>query len=325
MKQFILPAILISEIIFFTWIGDYTFKSPEDFLRYFQSYSADLLTQSAPVLLAAFGMTLILATAGIDLSIASMIALISCVMSSFDGDVSFWWKAVPLGLLVALVLGLTNGSLIAVLDVPPIIATLGTMILFRGLCFTVMGDLEKSPFFDVPGYEWFGRFPGALLLISLVYLGLGAGYHYSRKKRELLMIGGNPIAARYAGIPVDRRLIQVYVFSGFMAFLSAVCFTARNSSVSGSSLTGMELQVIAAVILGGTRVQGGYSSLSGTFFGVFIIAVLDEGLRGAAGWGEENLPFKLSYLQYVLIGIILIGGVWMNTHLPFPKKNAKSS
>jgi ribose/xylose/arabinose/galactoside ABC-type transport system permease subunit len=87
----------------------------------------------------------------------------------------------------------------------------------------------------------------------------------------------------------------------------------------------MELQVIAAVILGGTRVQGGYSSLSGTFFGVFIIAVLDEGLRGAAGWGEENLPFKLSYLQYVLIGIILIGGVWMNTHLPFPKKNAKSS
>lgn len=127
------------------------------------------------------------------------------------------------------------------------------------------------------------------------------------------MLGGNPIAARYAGIPTDRRTVQVYMLVGLLAFLAALTFTARNSSVSASSLTGLELQVIVAVVLGGTRVQGGAGSLLGSFYGVLIIAVMDEGLRGAAQWGAAHLPFKISHLEYILLGLLLIGGVWLNS------------
>ncbi len=127
------------------------------------------------------------------------------------------------------------------------------------------------------------------------------------------MLGGNRVAARYAGIPVTRRLYEVYGLMGVMAFLAALCFTARNSSVSASSLTGLELHVIVAVVLGGTRVQGGAGSLLGSFLGVLMIAVLDEGLRGASAWGDKHLPFKISHLEYVMLGTLLVAGVWLNT------------
>jgi ribose/xylose/arabinose/galactoside ABC-type transport system permease subunit len=308
-RRWLLPLVLLAEIALFTNLSGQSFTSASDAGLYFKSYFADLICQSAPVLLLAFGMTIVLMTAGIDLSVGSLVALVACVMSSFPAGVEFWWTAVPLGLALALLLGATNGALIAWLDVPPIIATLGTMILYRGLCFVVMGDLEKSPFLSVPGYEWIGQISGASLLVLLTFVIVGFWLNRSRWLREILMLGGNPIAARYAGIPVPRRILQVYSFG----FLAALTFTARNSSVSASSLTGLELQVIVAAVLGGTRVQGGAGSLLGTFYGVLIIAVMDEGLRGAAKWGTEHLPFKISHLEYVLLGVLLVAGVWLNS------------
>ena len=325
MRHWLLPLILLAEIAFFTALSGQSFASTADAVSYFRSYFADLLCQSAPVLLIAFGMTIVLMTAGIDLSVGSMVALVACVMASFPAGPEFWWTAVPLGLALAVLLGATNGALIAWLDVPPIINTLGTMILYRGLCFVVMGDLEKSPFLSVPGYEWLGQLSGAALLL-IVTFGLG-GFWLKRSRwlREILMLGGNPVAARYAGIPVSRRIIETYGIVGLLAFLAALTFTARNSSVSASSLTGLELQVIVAVVLGGTRVQGGAGSMLGTFYGVLIIAVMDEGLRGAAQWGSRNLPFKISHFEYILLGLLLVVGVWLNTrerstaHTPPPK------
>ncbi|HTG43582.1 MAG TPA: ABC transporter permease [Verrucomicrobiae bacterium] len=313
MRNRVLPLLLLGEIALFTVLGGPDFHSGPEAVRYFQSYFADLLAQAAPVLLLAFGMTLIMATAGIDLSVGSLVALTSCVMASFPGGGNFWWTAVPVGLALAVLLGLTNGLLIARLDVPPIIATLGTMILFRGLCFVVMGDLEKSPFLDVPGYEWFGYFTGTVLLIAIVWLGGGSFFQHSRWRREVLMIGGNRVAARYAGIPVLRRLCEAYALMGVLAFFAALTFTSRNGSMSASSLTGLELRVIVAVVLGGTLVQGGSASLLGTLLGVLIIAVLDEGLRGATRWGNQHLAFKISHLQYILLGLLLVAGVWLNT------------
>jgi ribose/xylose/arabinose/galactoside ABC-type transport system permease subunit len=313
MRRWLLPILLLVEIALFTSVSGQSFPSAAEAASYFRSYVADLLVQSAPVLLLAFGLTLVLMTAGIDLSVGSLVALTACVMSSFAAGPNYWWTAVPIGLGLALLLGFTNGALIAWLDVPPIIATLGTMIFYRGLCFVVMGDLEKSPFLGVPGYEGFGQFLGAGILVALVFLAGGGWFQRSRWRRELLMLGGNRIAARYAGIPVTRRVLEVYSLVGLLGFLAALVFTARNSSVSASSLTGLELQVIVAVVLGGTRVQGGSGSLSGTFFGVLIIAVLDEGLRGAARWGDQHLPFKISHLQYVLLGALLLFSVWLNT------------
>jgi ribose/xylose/arabinose/galactoside ABC-type transport system permease subunit len=312
MTKWALLLILLIEVALFTAVSGQSFHSAADMAGYFRSYFADLLCQSAPVLLVAFGMTLVLMTAGIDLSVGSMVALTACVMSSFNGGPDFWWTAVPFGLALALLLGATNGALIAWLDVPPIIATLGTMIFYRGLCFVVMGDLEKSPFLVVPGYESLGQLAGAGGLVALVFLVGGIWFNRSRWRREILMLGGNRIAARYAGIPVGRRTIQVYALMGLLAFLAGLSFTARNSSVSAGSLTGFELQVVVAVVLGGTRVQGGGGSLLGTFFGVVIIAVMDEGLRSASGWGQRYLPFKISHLEYVLLGALLVAGVWTN-------------
>ena len=313
MRRWLLPLLLLIEIALFTAISGQSFHSLADVSAYFKSYLTDLLCQSAPVLLVAFGMSIVLMTAGIDLSVGSMVALIACVMSSFTAGPDFWWTAVPLGLALALILGGTNGALIAWLNIPPIIATLGTMIFYRGLCFVVMGDLEKSPFLDVPGYEWLGQFLGAGLIIALVYFVGGKWFQHSRWRREVLMFGGNRVAARYAGIPVVRRTIEVYALVGLLSFFAALAFTARNSSVSASSLTGLELQVIVAVVLGGTKVQGGSGSLLGTFYGVLIIAVMDEGLRGAARWGSDYLPFKISHLEYLLLGALLVVGVWLNT------------
>jgi len=318
MRRWLLPLLLLLEIALFTSISGQSFHSFGEALSYFRSYFSDLLCQSAPVLLLAFGMTLVLMTAGIDLSVGSMVALVACVISSFPAGPGFWWTAVPAGLGLAMLLGATNGVLIARLDVPPIIATLGTMIFYRGLCFVVMGDLEKSPFLDVPGYETLGQFVGAGVLVAVVFLLGGGWFDCSRWRRELLMLGGNRVAARYAGIPVDRRILEVYTLVGLLGFLAALCFTARNGSVSASTLTGLELQVIVAVVLGGTRVQGGAGSLSGTFFGVLIIAVMDEGLRGAARWGDTHLPFKLSHLEYVLLGALLVLGVWLNNRAGQP-------
>jgi ribose/xylose/arabinose/galactoside ABC-type transport system permease subunit len=197
--------------------------------------------------------------------------------------------------------------------VPPIIATLGAMIFYRGLCFVVMGELEKAPFVDVPGYEWFGQAQGSAVLVALVFLAGGWYFRHSRWRQEILILGGNRVAARYAGVPVNRRLCEVYGLMGLLAFLAALAFTARNSSVSASSLSGLELHVIVAVVLGGTRVQGGFGTLLGTFFGVLIIAVLDEGLRGAATWGDRHLPFKISHLEYILLGLLLLASVWMTS------------
>ena len=321
MNRGVLFVLLLAEIALFTAISGTNFQSPAGLASYFASYFSDLLAQSAPVLLLGFGMTLVLMTAGIDLSVGSMVALIACVMASCQGGPGFWWKAVPLGMVLGLLLGLTNGALIALLDIPPIIATLGTMIFYRGLCFVVLGDAEKSPFIDVPGYEWLGQFLGAAMAVGLVFVVAGQWFTRSRWRREILMLGGNRVAARYAGIPVTRRICQVYGLMGLLAFAASLCFTGRNSSVSASSLTGLELKVIVAVVLGGTRVQGGAGSLVGPFFGVLFIAVLDEGLRGAAAWGDQHLLFKISHLQYLLLGMLLVSGVWLNSRARVPSKS----
>ncbi len=323
MKRWVLPILLLVEFVAFSAISGVQVTSFSGLAGYLSSYVSDLVAQSGPVLLLGFGMTLVLMTAGIDLSVGSMVALIACVMASFPAGSAFWWKALPAGLVLGLCLGLTNGALIAWLDVPPIIATLGTMIFYRGLCFVLMGELEKAPFVDVPGYEGLGQFGGVAVLVALVY-GLGGWYFLrSRWRQEILMLGGNRVAARYAGISVERRTCQVYALMGGLAFLAALCFTARNSSVSASALTGLELRVIVAVVLGGTRVQGGAGTLFGTFFGVFLIAVLDEGLRGGAAWGDRHLPFKISHLEFILLGVLLLAAVRLTSAHSAVKKTKR--
>lgn len=322
MRRWLLPLLFIVELALFLGLEAAHVGATGSLPAHLARYVADLIAQSAPLLLLALGMTFVIATAGIDLSVASMTALVACVMASFAGELQFWWTAVPVGLIAGGALGFCNGALIAWLDIPPIIATLGTMITFRGLCFTIMRDAEKAPFVSVPGYEIFGQFSGAAVLVVVLFAAGAWMLIRARWSRELLMLGGNRVAARYAGIAVTRRTLEVYTLMGLLAVLAAVCFTARNGSVSASSLTGLELQVIVAVVLGGTRVQGGTASVVGTLIAALAVAILDEGLRSAAIWGDRYVPFKLSHLRFVLLGLLLVLGVWLNTREARPARGA---
>ncbi len=312
LRQALLPMLLALE---FAWLLSHSNVPWDDFNRVPRVLWGTLeavLIHAAPLLVLAVGMTLVLITAGIDLSVGAMTALVACVMSTFGGGESFWLTAVPVGLVVAVGLGAFNGTLIARMDIPPIIATLGTLFFFRGICYIVLPDGESSSVFNrvpawgfLPKYQWFGEFPGAVLIALAVLVVAGVWISWSRWRREILMLGGNPIAARYAAIPVDRRLFQVYAFMGFCTFLAAVIGTARDGAVSANWQEGLELQVIVAVVLGGTRVDGGFGTLAGSVWGVFLVVVLDEVLR-TIGQSEK---------QPLLLGLLLIVGVKLNTHL----------
>lgn len=308
MNALVLLVILVAETILFASLG--------------QSFGAEalggLLVQAAPVLIISWGMTLVLLTSGIDLSVGSLTALVACFLGLFPGDLSFWGVAVPLGLAVGAALGFVNGVLVGGIDMPPIIATLATMILYRGACFVLLRDTEQSPFLDVPGYTFLAE-PFVVLGLTAALYGAGALYFQrSRWRRELRFLGGNRVAARYAGLPVGRRLVEVYTLVGFLCALAALAYTARNGSVSASSLTELELKVIVAVVLGGTRVTGGAGSLIGSLLGVLVIAVLDEGLRGPAlkMWGDRHLPFQVAHLRPVLLGLLLVAGARLHRARP---------
>ena len=315
MRSLVLVILLVIELAVFAMAGGSDVSSPGRLASYLGLKFLDLVPQLAPVLILSLGMTMVLITAGIDLSVGSLVALIACVMSCFEGSGLFWVTAVPLGLVVGIGLGLGNGALVAKLDVPPIVATLGTMIFYRGLCRVVMREQERAPFFEVAGYEWLGGFTGSLFVVGLLVCAGGWLWSRSRWRRELLLLGGNVVAARYAGVPVDRRLLETYAMMGGLAFLAAICFTARNGSVNASTAMGLELKVIVAVVLGGTRVEGGRGSLLGSVLGALLIAVLDDGLREAKSWGDEHLPFEISHLRYLLLGGLLAVGVWLNTRI----------
>ena len=143
----------------------------------------------------------------------------------------------------------------------------------------------------------------AAVLIGL-YLVYGIYLKRSRWLREVLMFGGNSVAARYAGVRVSRRIVETYVLTGGLAFIAALIFTSRNGAISASSLEGFELEVIVAVVLGGTRVDGGVARFAGTFLGVLVIAVMEEGLRITKLWGDRELPFEISHLRYLILGVL---------------------
>jgi ribose/xylose/arabinose/galactoside ABC-type transport system permease subunit len=313
-RAILLPLLLVAEFGLLAPMSGVRFNSWDGFQGSFRWYANDLIVGAAPILILSFGMTAVLMSAGIDLSVGSMTALIACIMATFEPGTQFWWTAVPVGLAVGAGLGLFNGLLIAACDVPPIIATLGTLFFYRGLCQAILKGTKPNPFDAVPGYFWLSKISGVAPVVGVV-IGIGGlWFRWSRWRKEILMIGGNRVAARYAAIPVNRRLIEIYTLSGIFAFLAAVCLTAHDNSATADSYVGLELQVIVAVVLGGTSVNGGRGSVLGSLIGVFLVAVLAEGLRagGSVFWIQDKLPFKFNDLRFVLLGALLLTGVWVN-------------
>jgi rhamnose transport system permease protein len=266
--------------------------------------TGNLLNQGrlmAEVGLVALPMTFIIITAGIDLSVGSIMGLCAILLG-------YSWQnfGLPLELAIALTLvtgalaGAVNGWFITRIGVPPLIMTLATLALYRGLAEGI------SQARSVRGYpEWFfGLGQGEVLgvptqLWILVAAILVAAVVLARTTfgRSLYAIGHNELAARFSGIPVDRYKLAIYTLSGLMAGLAGYIFVSRVSTTRSDMGTGLELDVIAAVVLGGTSIFGGTGSILGTVLGVILIQLLKNGLALTGVKGDATI---------VVIGSVLI-------------------
>jgi rhamnose transport system permease protein len=265
---------------------------------------------AAEVGLVAMPMTFIIVTGGIDLSVGSVLGLCAILLGVF-------WQnlGLPLPLAIALTLvvgglaGAFNGWFITRVGVPPLIMTLATLALFRGLAEGI------SQARSVRGYpDWFFQLgqgevlgvPTQLWLLLAVILLSAVVLATTTFGRALYAIGHNQLAARFSGIPVDRMKLLIYTFSGLMAGLAGVIFVSRVSTTRSDMGTGLELDVIAAVVLGGTSIFGGTGTILGTVLGVILIQLLKNGLALTGVKGDATI---------VVIGTVLILSILITSWL----------
>ena len=243
----------------------------------------NVLRQSAVIGIVALGMTFVIATRGLDLSVGSNIALSSSVMAILiRQDGVPLWPAILIGLLIGCAIGLVNGAIVTALRVPPFIATLGMLSVARGLALVQAGT---SPIDVLPsGLLYLGRgsplgIPMPVILLVAVWLICEYLMRWTRFGRYGLAIGGNEEAARLSGIRVDRYKLATYVFCGLLAAIAGVVLAGRLGAAQATSGGGFELSAIAAVVVGGTSLLGGKALLTGTLGGAILVAVLNNGMQ----------------------------------------------
>jgi rhamnose transport system substrate-binding protein len=256
--------------------------------------------------LLAIALTPILVTGGIDLSVGAMMGLAAILFGVAWTD---WGLSIPAAAAVALLSGCAGGGLNAVLvarlNIPPLIVTLGTLSLFRGIAEGITHAAVNYTGFPAgflqlgQGYVW-GVLPAQLPIFVAVFVAYVVLLHRSVIGRALYAIGFSPAGARFAGIPVARRVGLVYFLSGVVSSLAGIIYVAHLGQARSDAGSGYELDAITAVVLGGTSVFGGRGTLGGTLLGLFALAVLRNGLRLAA------LP---SELAGVLTGTLLLATI----------------
>jgi len=262
----------------------------------------NVLFQASFVGLAACGMTLLIAGGLLDLSVAGVIAVSSIALATVLPHTTVG-VAVLLALLIGAALGVLNGLLVTYVRIAPFIATLGTLYLFLGLAFIwTSGRVVqiRSHYFREFATGTVGRLPVPflvlLVLAVLTYLLLNRTYF----GRTLRAFGSNERAARLAGMPVARTKVLVFVVAGVCFALAGVFMGGRLASAEGTMAIGFEMDVIAAVVVGGTALRGGRGTVFGTLVGALLFAVLANAL---------NLLGIASYWQYVLTGTVLVAAI----------------
>ena len=289
----------------------------------------NVMRQVSIVGLLAIGMTFVILTAGIDLSVGSLLAFAGLVAAAVakggmqdrftvgDEAIGYGW---PLAALAAIAIGLIGGSLqgiaITRLKVPPFVVTLGGMSVFRGaaLLFAAGGPISGFQ----PDFTWWGQ--GKIFSVPvpvIIFLVLAAIAHivlrYTRYGRRVYAVGGNPEAARLAGLNVNGIICSVYIIMGFFAGLGAFVLAGRLNSAEAVAGTGYELTVIASVVIGGTSLFGGAGSIFGTVIGTILIGVLLNGLV---------LMNVSSYIQQIIIGVIIVLAVAFDTFAKSRRRKA---
>ena len=261
---------------------------------------------SVEVGLLALALTLIIITGGIDLSVGSMIGLAAVVLGGLWRDAQLpIVVALVITLLVGIIGGGLNAFMIARLGFPPLIVTLGTFSLFRGIAEGLTRGIENYSSFSSrflflgQGYL-FGIIPTQLLILLAAIACFWWWLHRTTYGRSLYAIGFSSEGARYAGIPVARRLAFVYILSGLVSSLAAIIYVAHLGQAKSDAGTGYELMAITAVVLGGTSIFGGRGTILGTVLGLFAIVILQNGLR---------LSGQPAELAGVLTGVLLVGTI----------------
>src|SRR5471030_85507 len=270
----ILLFVLVAEWIFFDAIG-----------RNFGTYDStcDILRHSCEIGLLALAMTPIILTDGIDLSVASLLSLCAILFGKFWRDAGM---PIPLAaactICVGALAGGLNATLITWLRLPPLIVTLGTFSLFRGLAEAITRGVDTftnfpDSFLFLGQERWLG-IPAQAPIFILAAIFFWLLVHRTTFGRSFRAIGFAPEGARYAGIPTGRRVAMVYVMAGIVSAIAAIIYTARLGQAKADAGTGYELFAITAVVLGGTSIFGGVGSIHGTLLGVAAIAVLQSGI-----------------------------------------------
>ncbi|HEY8447266.1 MAG TPA: ABC transporter permease [Thermomicrobiales bacterium] len=250
------------------------------------------------------GMTFVILTGGVDLSVGSMVALAS-VSGGYLMIQQGWsmWPAVAVMVLVGGLCGLFNGLVITLGRIPPFIATLGTMQIFRGAALQLTAgkpffDITKThPQFDIWGTREYAGIP-APVIITLVVFTIGfLILRYTRLGLYTYAIGGNEQATRFSGVNINRYKLGVYVLMGLAAGVAAVMWSSRLNSTQPTVATGEELNAIAAVVIGGTSLFGGEGTIVGTLIGALLMAVIRNGL---------TLMHVSAFYQQIVIGAVVI-------------------
>jgi len=274
----------------------------------------NVLTQIAMVAIVAVGMTSVIISAGIDLSVGSVAALCACVAGVLMAR--HGWGG-PEGILITLALGAALGALngfsVAKVGLPPFIATLAVMVIARGLAFVVSGG---GAIYGLPAaYLWAGsgnmfqqvplieKLPVMIVLMAVLYLIGHFVLQRTRAGRYLFSVGSSEEATRLSGVPVAKVKILCYTFCGFLAGLAGMLYTGYVGAAEPTIGDGLELDVIAAVVIGGTSLSGGQGTLPGSFAGALLIGLVRNGL---------NLMQVDSNYQKVAIGAIIYVAVMID-------------
>ena len=263
--------------------------------------------QVSSTAIVAIGATLVILTGAIDLSPGSVVALTTCVMAILVKNMGVPVPvAIPMILALGALLGLVNGLLSTYGRIPSFIATLATMIVYRGLAFLVTNG---SPIFSVsPALEplFYGNLLGIPLpfyYVVVLYAGAAIFLRNTITGRAIYAIGGNESAARLSGIHVNRTRLLAFVLAGLMAAIAGVLMTARLDSGSPNYGAGMELEAIAAAVIGGASLAGGYGNIISTLFGALTVAVVQNGL---------NLNAVPTSWQNITLGAIIVLAVGLD-------------
>jgi simple sugar transport system permease protein len=270
----------------------------------------NVIRQAAPILIVAVAMTLVITTAGIDLSVGSTVALVNAVAAILMAQGMDWPLAVVLMLAMGGLIGALQGWFIAYQGIPAFIVTLAGLSILRGFAL-YLTEGYSIPITEAPGFFWLGRgtLAGipvpALISILVAILGFVVMLR-TRYGRQVVAVGSNMEAARRVGMPAQRIVASVYVVSGVACAIAGLLLAARLGSGSSNAAVGFELQVIAAVVLGGTSLMGGKASMVGTVLGTMTIAVIGNGLI---------LLHISPFFTQIVTGTIILIAIWMNTRL----------